>query len=279
MAEGEFIRAQSGETALEGEARWFFFVGDKVLLEEGPRGYNLPLAASAEQVGLDVAPALYLGRLDGTPCMALALPETTVPPGYKAVDLRTLYGLVLEPAWRVAGLAAQLLHWTETARYCPRTGHPTQRKEGEWAMEFPSCGFLQYPRVHPCVIVLIHHGDRVLLTRQAPWPPNRYGLVAGFVEPAETLEECLRREVREETGIAVDDLRYFASQSWPFPHQLMVGFTARYAGGEITIDTRELEDARWFSLDALPTLPTPFSIARRIIDAHVAAHGRVASSQ
>lgn len=272
MAEGEFIRAQSGETAPAGPARWFFFAGDKVLLEEGTRGYSLPLAASARELGLDVAPPLYLGRLDGAPCLAMSLPEATVPEGYKPVDLRTLYGLVLEPAWRVAGLAAQLLHWAETARFCPRTGHPTHRKEGEWAMECPACGFLQYPRVHPCVIVLIHHGDRILLTRQAPWPPNRYGLVAGFVEPAETLEECLRREVREETGLTVDDPRYFASQPWPFPHQLMVGFTARYAGGEISIDTRELEDARWFALDALPTLPPPLSIARRIIDAHVASH-------
>lgn len=272
VMEGEFIRAQGGETAPEGPARWFFFAGDKVLLEEGSGGYSLPLAASAQQLGLDVAPALYLGRLDGTPCMAMLLPDPAVPVGYKGVDLRALYGLVLEPAWQVAGLASQLLHWTQTARFCPRSGHATRHKEGEWAMECPACGFLQYPRVHPCVIVLIYEGDRILLTRQAAWPRGRYGLVAGFVEPAETLEQCLRREVREETGIAVDDLRYFASQPWPFPHQLMVGFTARYAGGDIVIDGRELEDAAWFALDALPTLPAPLSIARRIIDAHVASH-------
>lgn len=269
MTEPEFIRAQGGERPPDGEARWFFFVGDKALLQEGTDGYTLPLAAAASELGLDAAPAFYLGRLDGVPCMALALPEETVPPGYKAVDLRTLYGLVQEPAWRVAGLAWQLLHWAETARFCPRTGHPTRHKIGEWAMECPACGFLQYPRVHPCVIVLVHDGDRILLTRQAAWPAGRYGLVAGFVEPAESLEECLRREVREETSLTVDELRYFASQPWPFPHQLMVGFTARYAGGELVVDHTELEDAAWFPIDNPPILPPRPSIARRILDAHL----------
>jgi NAD+ diphosphatase len=130
---------------------------------------------------------------------------------------------------------------------------------------------VQYPRVSPAIIVLIHRPGQILLTRQPSWPPNRYSLVAGFVEAGESLEECLRREVAEEVGAAVDDIRYLGSQPWPFPHQLMVGFLARYRSGELRIDEQELEHAAWFDLDALPDLPPPLSISRRILDWHLAA--------
>lgn len=267
-----FIRARSGERRPDGEGLWFVFAGPNVLVQEGQDRVALPRARLSEELDMDVLEPIYMGRLDGVSCVAARLPDEQIPHGYVARDLRGLYGLVAEPVWVTAGVAFQLVQWTANTRYCPRTGQPTRLKAGEWAMECPSCDLLQYPPLHPCVIVLVHDGDRILLTRQSSWPPGRYGLVAGFVEPGETLEQCLAREVREETDLAVDDIRYFASQPWPFPHQLMCGFTARYAGGQITIDTTELEDASWFQIDALPILPAPLSIARRIIDAHVAAY-------
>ena len=266
-----FVRATGGDHAPEGEALWFVFAGHRMLLREAPGGPGVPWAASAERLGVERGETLYIGTLDGMPCMAATLPNGDVPAGFEGRDLRALYSLVPEATWSVAGLAAQLLYWADTSRFCPRTGDRTRLKVGEWTTECPVCGLTQYPRVSPCTITLIYDGDRVLLTRQPGWPEGRFGLVAGFVEPGETLEQCVARETREETGIALDDIRYFASQPWPFPHQLMVGFTARYAGGEIVVDHSELEEATWFPVDALPLLPPPLSIARRIIDAHLVA--------
>ena len=274
-----FVRARGGEPLPGGEARWFVFAGPRVLLAESGAGKWIPPAGAPAELGFEVDDPLYIGMLDGEPCVAaqLAIGTDEPPEGYGAYDLRRLYGMVPERVWSVAALSYQLLYWAATARFCSRTGHPTVAKQGEWATECPDCGFTQYPRVSPCTITLIHDdtdGGRILMTRQPGWPAGRYGLVAGFVEPGEALERCVEREIEEETGVAVTDIVYAGSQPWPFPHQLMVGFTARYASGEVVVDKSELEDASWFALAALPTLPPPLSIARRIIDAHLAAHGR-----
>ena len=143
----------------------------------------------------------------------------------------------------------------------------------ERARRCGACGHVVYPRVSPCIIVLVHDGPRMLLTRQASWPVGRYGLVAGFVEAGEALEACVRREVAEETGLDVDEVTYLGSQPWPFPHQLMVGFFARYAGGEVALRDGELEDARWFEAGSLPALPPRLSIARSLIE-HFLQRGR-----
>lgn len=271
VASNGFVRARGGGDRPDGDALWFVWAGNRVLLHDEGGNTTLPLAGSQDALGLDVTDTLFMGTLDEVPCMAARLSNDHVPHGYAGHDLRVLYGLVPENVWIAAGVASHLMHWVVNARYCPRTGEPTRLKPGEWAMQCPSCDLLQYPHVTPCVIVLVHDRDRILMTRQASWPAGRYGLVAGFVEPGETLEQCLTREVNEETGIAVEDIRYFASQPWPFPHQLMVGFTAAYAGGPIVVDPAELEDAAWFPIDALPGLPPLLSIARRIIDAHLTA--------
>jgi len=277
MVVGEgFVRARGGEPLPRGEARWFVFAGPRVLVAEG---MQTPPIASRGALGFEVAEPLYVGALDGVPCVAAQLVADEAPTGYAAYDLRRLYGMTSEDVWAVAALSSQLLYWAATTRFCGRTGHATIRKEGEWAAVCPECGFTQYPRVSPCMITLIYDGERMLLTRQPSWPAGRYSLVAGFVEPGETLEQCVEREIQEETGVAVTDIAYTGSQPWPFPHQLMVGFTACYAGGEVVVDKSELEDAKWFTLDALPMLPAPLSIARHIIDAHLAAHGRTSNGE
>jgi NAD+ diphosphatase len=135
-----------------------------------------------------------------------------------------------------------------------------------WGKRCTGCAAEHFPHIHPCAIVLVRKGNELLLTRKAEWPAGRYSLVAGFLDFGESLEECAIREVREETGIMIENVRYVGSQNWPFPAQLMAGFVADCAGGEITVDTNELEDARWFHLDALPLLPPKRSIARWIID-------------
>jgi NAD+ diphosphatase len=165
--------------------------------------------------------------------------------------------------------AAELLHFAQAHRFCGRCAAPLVDSTADRARRCPACGVDYYPRIAPAVIVLVHDGPRLLLTHVGNRP--FWALVAGFLEPGETLEQCVAREVREETGIEVDDLRYFGSQPWPFPSQVMVGYCARYAGGAIVVDRRELDEAAWFGVDALPPLPPPLSIARRMIDERVAA--------
>ena len=137
---------------------------------------------------------------------------------------------------------------------------------GSWGRFCSSCGYEHFPAIHPCSIVLVRRDDQFLLVRKKEWAAGRYGLVAGFLDMGESLEECAIREVREETGIEICNIRYVGSQNWPFPAQLMAGFVADYADGDICADPHELEDARWFPADALPNLPTRRSIARWIIE-------------
>ena len=166
----------------------------------------------------------------------------------------------------LGGMAMQALWWEATSGHCPRCGERTERLAGEWGKRCPRCRYEHYPHLHPAVIVLVTDGDRCLLARKAGWAPGRYALVAGFVDNGESFEGTVAREVKEEVGVDVTDIRYVGSQNWPFPSQIMVGFVATYAGGEIKVDPDELEDARWFPRGELPGLPSRHSISRFIID-------------
>jgi NAD+ diphosphatase len=209
----------------------------------------------------------FVGTYDGEACWVVGVaPDAPLPPGFRKESLVPRDTRLSQETLSLGGIALQTLHWERMSRHCPSCGKPTAAIDGESGRRCPACKAEHYPSLHPCVITLIRDGRRVLLTRKSFWPKNRYGLVAGFVDPAESLEEAVRREVQEEVGVEVKDITYVASQYWPFPSQLMVGFVATYAGGELRVDHEELEDARWFSTDALPDLPPPFSIARFILD-------------
>jgi NAD+ diphosphatase len=184
--------------------------------------------------------------------------------------LRRLFERMDPVEFDVAGTAFQVQHWDRVHQHCAACAGPLELAAGERAKRCRRCGTDYYPRIAPVAIVLVHDGPRVLLARSPRLPAGMYALVAGFVEAGETLEACAAREVREETAVEIDRIEYFGSQPWPFPHQLMVGFTARYAAGEIAVDRTELEDARWFDVAALPALPPRVSIARRLIDAWIA---------
>jgi NAD+ diphosphatase len=249
----------------EGPAYWLLFSGDDLLLaEEGPLRLLEGTTRRLELV--EGAEPQLLGMLDDLPVMFAALePAGSPPSGLRALGLRAVLAQADAELSALSGYAAQLLRWSRTSRFCPACAAPLEPLDG-WGKRCPACGHSLYPPVSPAAIVLIHDGaDGVLLASKPGWGA-RYSLVAGFVEPGETLEECVTREVLEEVGVLVDEVRYVGSQPWPFPQQLMVGFTARYAGGEIAIDTSELADARWFTRDGLPELPPPFSIARQIIE-------------
>lgn len=210
---------------------------------------------------------LHVGELDGRACHAADVSQFPDIPGAEVVPLRAIFQLAGPETFALAGRATQLLDWQANHRYCGKCGTPTAQKAGELAMQCPACGLLAYPRLSPAVMVLVRDGEKLLLARSPHFKPGVFSALAGFVEPGETLEQCAAREVREEVGIEIANLRYFASQPWPFPNSLMIAFFADYAGGKITPDPSEIAEADWFIPDALPILPEPISISRRLIDA------------
>ncbi len=266
MTSSRFRRLYPPAAAPEGAAYWLLFRGDELItIADGAPA--LLEGSSTGPVHLDSALDPFLiGTLDGRPVMVGGLPaDAPLPPGLLALGLRGVLAQADADLATLAGYAAQLLRWRNASRFCPVCAQPLGPLDG-WGKACPGCRHTLYPPVSPAAIVLIHDGaDRALLTSKPGWG-QRYSLVAGFVEPGETLEQCVAREVLEEVGVEVTDIRYVGSQPWPFPHQLMVGFMARYAGGDIAIDTAELADARWFTRDALPELPPPFTISRQIIE-------------
>ncbi|MGA9665825.1 MAG: NAD(+) diphosphatase [Gallionella sp.] len=211
--------------------------------------------------------ALLVGEWQGIRCYAAEvdqLPENV--PG-ELMPVRKLLSLLDAEAIYLVSRGTQLLDWQKNHRYCGKCGAPTTVKTGQFAMLCPACGLVAYPRISPAVMVLISRGDELLLARSTRFKPGVFSALAGFVEAGETLEQCAAREVLEEVGVTINNLRYFRSQAWPFPDSLMVAFFADYAGGTIKPDPLEIEDARWFLRSALPALPDPVSIARQLIDA------------
>lgn len=201
----------------------------------------------------------HLGLLDGSSVWAVDVEERPDDDTHEWVPLMGLYGRLVDERWVLAGRAQQVVTWDRDHRFCGRCGTATEVLVDPDAEErsrvCPSCGHRSYPRLAPAVIMLVRRDDRVLLAHGRQFPTRFYSALAGFVEPGETLEEAVIRETREEVGIEVDDVRYFGSQPWPFPHSLMVGFIARWASGELDPDPREIVDADWFDAAGLP--PTP----------------------
>ncbi len=198
-------------------------------------------------------------------CGVAAAPEPPVPDA-EPVGLRVLFDLVPPEVSAQAGLARQLLYWRETHRFCGGCAAPLARHAAEYAMVCPACGHTAYPRINPVVITLICRGDHILLAHKTGGTLPFWSLIAGFVEAHETLEAAVAREIGEEVGLRIKNIRYATSQAWPFPNNLMIGFTAEYAGGEITPDGDEIAEAGWFDRDHLPPIPSRVSIARRLID-------------
>ena len=223
--------------------------------------------------GLRAARFHGIGEHEGRQHVAVALDDDisprALPPGLKASNLRSWFGVIDDATLAIAMRAVQVLEWDRTHRFCGACGTRTEQAENERAKRCPACNLTVYPRISPAMMVLVTRGRELLLGRGVNFPPGRYSALAGFVEAGETLEECIAREVHEETGVRVREPRYFASQSWPFPHSLMIAFTAEYDGGDLRPDPAELADADWFALDALPQLPPRISIARALIDATV----------
>ena len=246
--------------------RWYLFYRDQLLLQERPEGLAIP-AGAEPPVAVDRTFTVDYQGADTARAAHLAAPVELS--GYRMMGLRASWDLLPQAAYDEAGKAFQLLYWDTHSRYCPVCGTPTEQTT-PICKRCPRCGHELYPPIAPAIIVLIRKGEEILLVHARNFRGNFHGLVAGFIEVGETLEECVRREVREETGLEIKELRYFASQPWPYPSGLMIGFTATYAGGSLKLQTEELSTGAFFSKDNLPEIPRKLSLARKLIDAWLA---------
>jgi NAD+ diphosphatase len=265
-----FVPAKRGSKPADPVGHWLIVQEQRLIVLPDGASFRLPSGPAPAGFEGERDEPVWLGTLAGTECWVTRLPrDAALPDGFHAETMVPMQGTRLpDDLLSLGGMAMQALWWESTSGHCPRCGDRTERLEGEWGKRCPSCRYEHYPHLHPAVIVLVKDGDRCLLARKAGWAPGRYALVAGFVDNGESLEGAVIREVKEEVGVDVKDIRYVGSQNWPFPSQLMIGFVASYAGGEIRADPEELEDARWFPANDLPGLPSRHSISRFIIDHH-----------
>ena len=256
------------------QAYWFAFNSGRMLvLQSKDDRPAIPLLSGLPDVGLSAIRTQYLGTLEGKACYSAELPsDTAAPEGFAFRDMRSLYGALDEDLYLLAGRAMQIVAWDQTHQFCGRCGHATEYLATERGKKCPVCGFTSFPRLSPATITAVLKGDQILLTHYAVSRGNMYTIIAGFVEPGETLEECVGREVAEEAGVQVKNVRYFSSQPWPFPNSLMIGFIADYESGEPRADGVEIAQAGWFSADNMPDVPPKLSIAREIIDWFVSQH-------
>lgn len=276
MNQQDFVLEVVGPDAAELDDCYVLPVRDfHPLVIPGPDGARFPRLAEVGHLQR-ISEFHHIGSLNGEPVIAWEVPlETDAPAGMEFFNLRSLFGLVPDNLWEAAGRAVQIIDWDRNHRFCGRCGRPTEILNGERARACRECGWRAYPRLSPAVIMAICRGDEILLGRSRRFTSGYHSVLAGFVEPGESLEGAVRREVREEVGLEIDDIRYFGSQPWPFPNSLMIGFTAQYAGGDIDYQDDEILTADWFNIDNLPPIPSKISISRALIDWFIEQNGGV----
>ncbi|MCX7772124.1 MAG: NAD(+) diphosphatase [Clostridia bacterium] len=252
---------------IEGACYWFAFKGSKLLVEPDDAGFHIPFITHSSGAAYFSDKKLYLGLFKGEPCYCCEAQYTENESSpLKLIELRALFGQMDEATFLLANRALQLLNWDLTSRFCGKCGSANCDKEDERAKLCPKCGHIFYPRISPAPITAVTRDNQILLAHSTRFPGNMHSLIAGFSEVGETLEDCVKRELMEEVGIRVKNIRYFGSQPWPYPDSLMIGFIADYDSGEIRVDGIEISHAEWFPYDKLPELPSRLSIARKIID-------------
>ena len=267
-----FLPAVAPPPTLSNNAWWFLFHGDRLLVEARGVEVAIPRWASTEDAGVLPVRTQFLGTLDGTPCYSGELAGEVGPEGTSFRALRPLLGVLSEEMFSLAGRAFQVMDWDRTHQFCGKCGGRTDPLEGERGRACAGCGLHFFPRVTPAIIVAVVRNGKILLAQSSRFPTAFYSVLAGFVEPGETFEECVHREIREEVGVEVENLRYFGSQPWPFPHSLMVGFTASYLGGDLVLEEKEIVQAGWFGAEEVLRLRIPHhgTIARQLIDRFLA---------
>ncbi len=268
------FEAAVAEPTEAGPVKYCVFYGRELLMDPQSPEPCLLDAGAVKFLGPEPVSRVFLGYWHGAPCYGLEL-DASMPleaPQLKRGTLYHLLGRVPDELFALAGNAQQLLAWARESRYCGSCGEAMEDHTTDRARTCEPCAHSIYPRISPCIIVLVHRGEEMLLARNANFPVEMFSTLAGFIEIGESVEECLRREVKEEVGVDVAGIRYFSSQPWPFPNQLMLGFFAEYTGGEIVCEDEEIAEAHWFHPERLPNIPPPHSIAGQLIRHHVASH-------
>ena len=244
----------------------FLFHNDELLVKESDGSTTIPLTSDIKLFASQPTNAQFIGVFHERECFIANISNDNILPGFSFKKVRPLYGHIKDEFFGVACRAFHIMNWLKTSKFCGCCGCGMHVSPQELAMQCPSCSHIVYPRISPAIIVAVTNGDQILLARSERFPPNRYSVIAGFVEPGETLEECVRRELQEEVGVEVHNIKYFGSQPWSFPDSLMVAFTAQCSTEKITIDNQEIVAAAWFSPDNLPDIPDKPSIGRQLID-------------
>lgn len=261
----------------EEDAYWFLFNSHKMLVELTCNNQiNIPFSKNLEELNISPESSHYLGTFNGHPCYSGELENgTDTSEGMVFEDLRSLYGRIDEDTYLLAGRASQIVNWNRTHQFCGQCGALTVTKDDEMAKICPECGFISFTRLSPAVITAIIKDGKLLMALHTRTPGDMYGLIAGFVEPGETLTEAVQRETMEEVGLKVNNIKFFSSQPWPYPNSLMIAFTADYESGEIEVDGKEIIDAHWFSADELPRVPSKMSIAGELIEWYLENYGNL----
>ena len=268
--QGQFELAVEGPDPLAEPAFWFVFREGRLLVDRSGAEWLPPKIRRLPLLGVPTESPHYLGRLNGVHCYCVSALSDDLPPKHEYVDLRGLFGRMPQDLYLIAGRAVQIVAWDRDHRFCGRCGSDLAMVQSDRAKKCPQCGLRQFPRLSPAIMALVCRDDHVLLARGVNFPTGFFSVLAGFVEPGETLECCLRREVMEEVGLEVGDLDYFGSQPWPFPNSLMIAFTCHHVAGEIQVDGKEILEADWFRYDRLPPCPGDMSIAGKMIQSFVA---------
>jgi NAD+ diphosphatase len=269
----DFIPSPIPSDSQASDAWWFIFSGYRLLVEPSNEKAAIPVAEKPEDLGVEIMRSIYLGSFRGRPCYAAEVAltnENSSPVVFK--ELRQLFDMLEDGVFGVALTAVHLIEWDKRYRFCSQCRGELKPRTDVRAKECSACGLLEFPRLSPAIIVLVEKEDSLLLAHSDRFPGDWYSVIAGFVDPGESLEDAVHREVMEEVGIRVKNLSYFGSQPWPFPDSLMIGFTAEYESGEIQIDGEEIVKAGWFKANALPNIPGKLSIARALIDWFVKKH-------
>ncbi len=252
---------------------WFFIFSDNHILvnKKDVDQVTIPFLNYTHALESGLESVCYLGTYKNMACYCARAPENApnrlLTDEFQMMNFRGLFGKTDFNFFWVAGYARQIFDWNMNFKFCGKCGTITDKDPNEHVRKCPSCDLISYPRISPAIIVAVIKENQILLARGINFPNKKmFSVLAGFVEAGETLEECVAREIFEETSIRVKKIRYFNSQPWPFPDSLMIGFTAQYDSGDIIVDQIEIAEANWFTAENLPTIPGKPSISRDLID-------------
>ncbi len=263
-----FNRAVVPPHSVKERAYFFIYRDNSIFVDEHPSsGLSIPILKMDDASELELEDICCLGTIADRVCYCVHASNKLKDSKLRSLNIRALYEKVDVLFWKVAGYGRQIHDWNLNFKYCGRCGSETERKNDEHVRICSKCNLMNYPRISPATIIAVVKDDEILLARGVNFPNKKmFSVLAGFVEPDETLDECVKREVFEETGILVKNVKYFNSQPWPFPDSLMIGFTAEYESGDLLIDKNEIAEANWFKADNLPLIPKKYTIARELID-------------